>query len=478
MVRDEGYRVRIENVMIENFKNVANGCVCFNEYPKMTRKQLCEEDFTNVLGIYGQNASGKTTVIDVLTLIRHLISGGTLNSFTRFNIRNGESFFTIGADFLIRNDNSSNLLNYSITISNKDERLCISEEKIELSEFDEETQRFGNKTKPFTFINGKGINPTFLAHIGSSNNKAVVQYLSSKGSELIYDKDSVEAKTDKGQLTSTIFNSEIISLLNNEKELLDFSKLLNTLISFCKERFLIVNTSMYSDISKGIVGINGYGMDENLEKVHENFLAFFGRQIMSDVKFKAFEKTLRDDGMILESLVPGLTIKPHVYKEVLNANGEKSVEFEIMSVRDGKEIPLFYESRGIKQLLIFIGDLIEVFNEDGTFIAIDELDSGIFEYLLGELIYTFDNYAQGQLLFTSHNFRTLEKIKPNEIYFTVLNDKNKYIRPRNIKNTNNLRNVYYKLIAQGDGDNVYYNKTSSSNIAMAFYKMKRTKGDE
>ena len=62
-------------------------------------------------------------------------------------------------------------------------------------------------------------------------------------------------------------------------------------------------------------------------------------------------------------------------------------------------------------MLSYVGDLIGVFNEEGTFIAIDELDSGVFEYLLGEIIYSFDNFSLGQLLFTSHNFRILEKIK-------------------------------------------------------------------
>ena len=39
---------------------------------------------------------------------------------------------------------------------------------------------------------------------------------------------------------------------------------------------------------------------------------------------------------------------------------------------------------------------------------IDELDSGIYEYLLGECLEVMQDKAKGQLIFTSHNLRPLE----------------------------------------------------------------------
>ena len=39
---------------------------------------------------------------------------------------------------------------------------------------------------------------------------------------------------------------------------------------------------------------------------------------------------------------------------------------------------------------------------------VDELDSGIYEYLLGECLEVMQDKAKGQLIFTSHNLRPLE----------------------------------------------------------------------
>jgi len=43
-------------------------------------------------------------------------------------------------------------------------------------------------------------------------------------------------------------------------------------------------------------------------------------------------------------------------------------------------------------------------------IIIDELDSGIYEYLLGELLSVFEKNAKGQMVFTSHNLSALEML--------------------------------------------------------------------
>ena len=48
---------------------------------------------------------------------------------------------------------------------------------------------------------------------------------------------------------------------------------------------------------------------------------------------------------------------------------------------------------------------------------IDELDSGIYEYLLGECLEVMQDKAKGQLIFTSHNLRPY-----------VQNHKQKYFR--------------------------------------------------
>ena len=49
---------------------------------------------------------------------------------------------------------------------------------------------------------------------------------------------------------------------------------------------------------------------------------------------------------------------------------------------------------------------------------IDELDSGIYEYLLGECLEVMQDKAKGQLIFTSHNLRPLEILENDSLLYT------------------------------------------------------------
>lgn len=80
---------------------------------------------------------------------------------------------------------------------------------------------------------------------------------------------------------------------------------------------------------------------------------------------------------------------------------------------------------------------------------IDEFDSGIFEYLLGELVEIIDESAKGQFVFTSHNLRVLEKLSYKSIVLTTINPINRYVRFTGIKTNNNIRDFYYTSILLG-----------------------------
>ena len=59
--------IRIESIEIKNFKNVGYGYLNFETSKK--------DGNANILGLYGQNGSGKTALIDALELLRLSLSG-------------------------------------------------------------------------------------------------------------------------------------------------------------------------------------------------------------------------------------------------------------------------------------------------------------------------------------------------------------------------------------------------------------------
>ena len=63
--------VRLLELQINNLKNVKNGKI---EFSNSNIKNSLKLQLGDVLGIYGQNGSGKTTVIDALGILKSILS--------------------------------------------------------------------------------------------------------------------------------------------------------------------------------------------------------------------------------------------------------------------------------------------------------------------------------------------------------------------------------------------------------------------
>ena len=87
--------VRIENVEIINFKNVRYGFLDFEN----TRKPFK----SSVLGLYGQNGSGKTALMDALSLLKLTLSGKTIPAYFADYVHFDASFATLKFSFRVQN---------------------------------------------------------------------------------------------------------------------------------------------------------------------------------------------------------------------------------------------------------------------------------------------------------------------------------------------------------------------------------------
>ena len=148
----------------------------------------------------------------------------------------------------------------------------------------------------------------------------------------------------------------------------------------------------------------------------------------------------------------------------------EGIRIGLTSCRKGREIPLVYESDGIKKIVSVLQLFIEIYNRPSMTVAVDELDSGIFEYLLGELLSIIQERGKGQLIFTSHNLRPLETLPTLCTAFTTTDPDERYIRIRNMKRSNNLRSSYYRNIILGNDHYTLYDETENYKIAAAFHK--------
>ena len=117
-----------------------------------------------------------------------------------------------------------------------------------------------------------------------------------------------------------------------------------------------------------------------------------------------------------------------------------------------------------------MGVLIAVYHQPSVCLAVDELDSGIFEYLLGEILEILSSEIKGQLIFTSHNLRILEKISKDNIIFTTTNPENRYIKFKYAKPSNNLRDMYLREMIVQEQNEELYKETNQYDIKRAFYR--------
>jgi AAA15 family ATPase/GTPase len=113
-----------------------------------------------------------------------------------------------------------------------------------------------------------------------------------------------------------------------------------------------------------------------------------------------------------------------------------------------------------------------VYNNPNYCLVVDELDAGIFEYLLGEILEIISSSGKGQLIFTSHNLRPLEVLNKENLVFTTTDRENNYTKLNKIKANNNIRNIYMKNVMLGsDHEEELYHETDSYEIKKAFKRV-------
>lgn len=111
-----------------------------------------------------------------------------------------------------------------------------------------------------------------------------------------------------------------------------------------------------------------------------------------------------------------------IEKFVISPDGEgKRMNIEAVHKVDGKEfrLPLDYESRGTQALFGGLLDII-ISIEDGTVLALDEIETGLHPHAVAKLVrYIIDEFAKKkrQFIFSSHSFEFMKKLDPQQIFF-------------------------------------------------------------
>ncbi|MBE6945761.1 MAG: ATP-binding protein [Ruminococcaceae bacterium] len=456
--------VRIERIEIQNFKNVRQGSLTFSN----PRKPYA----ASILGLYGQNGSGKTALINALSLLKFALSGKSVPASMADYVHVDAEYATLKYSFKITDVSTG--VSYSAVYELHLRRDWNDEQhNTELPADEKEQIRatiFGevlsytclcdnSKLKIIPIIDtGKGAifgpEPKLNALTGG-NKETVTDLLVTK---------KLTALTSR----SFIFSRELLTAVRNNCTDPHHLFMLNSLVDFGNLELFVIGTTTAGMISMDALPLTFRYEGEHAATLGNITIPLNGTATVTQEAYEVVKTVIADMNIVLEKIVPGLTIgQKHLGTQLLK-NGATGVRFQLLSNKNGKAISLQYESEGIKKMISIMHLLIAVYNRPSVTVAIDELDSGVFEYLLGELLRIISEKGKGQLIFTSHNLRPLETLDRGFIAFTTTNPDNRYIRLCNVKNNHNLRDFYYRDIVLGEQSEEIYDPTNNYEIAFAF----------
>ena len=454
--------VRIESITIKNFKNVLQGTINFENKRKAYK--------SSVLGLYGQNGSGKTALIDAIQLLKFALCGNQIPNKYADYINVDEESAVLEYEFAMRYPEEEYKVWYQFGLKKvTDESDSNAEEELSTNattrvELFDEVLSFSYESKEEKLRKAPLID-TRVDELFAPKAKLV---------ELVGDEKEqymdllVTKRLAKTMSRSFIFSRELVNQYRKNCENSIYMKLIEGLYSYAHRELFIIGTESIGLISLNELPLVFKYRNDKSETIGRVMISLDRPTLIPEESYNLVEKVMESMNIVLEQIVPGLKIGIVDLGAAMTKDGKIAKQIQLMSLKNSREIPFCYESEGIKKIVSILQLLIVVYNHPSVTVAVDELDGGVFEYLLGELLNIISEKGKGQLIFTSHNLRPLETIDKGFIAFTTTNPEKRYIRLTNVKGTNNLRDFYYRDIVLGEQSEQIYNPTNNFEIALAF----------
>ena len=440
--------VKIKELEINNFKNVEKGVL------NLQNSGINTNEFNSIMGIYGQNASSKTVVIEAFNILKLIASGSTLDSELLYLLKEENKNAIFKYTFIIDIRGIKYKVSYKFEIGYNEEnnKALVYAEKIKYSKYNLEV-RSNTKTiidYSVSYDNNNIIRPNFILNLFNkeeeANSSLVVAKALSKENSCSFIFNNYSVNTFKKVFGETNIYYEILSSIRN----------------FAEYNLVVVSSKYFKKYN------NILPIDLGCGKIQ---LKIFDNNLISEHSYKILKHIIDQINIVLETIIPSFRIGIESKSESFIKECELGVKFELVSIQGNTKIPLRYESDGTKEIIFIVGLLISVYNDPKVCLAIDELDSGLFEFLFGEILVLLKKNGKGQLIFTANNLRALEVLDKNNFIFTTTNPKNRYIKLKGVKTTNNLRDFYLRNIILGGQDEKLYNKTYKEYISEALEKV-------
>ena len=465
-------KVRILSININNIKNLKNGAIEFNSNKKIDKNEFIF-DKSDVIGIYGPNGSSKTAIVNSFRILKDIIVSSDLKDrntmLDHFNvdevfdlINKEENEAKLELTYFVESNINKFIVIYE-TILGKDEinkKAFIKKEKISYKVFNESLNKFENKAVlidvNLTENNfNEFIKPAKFIDDLKRHDKNILSVL-----QRLLGASSVNN-------SSFIFNETFFKVLETSENLLNVSLVLRKIKEHARHLMHVYDNKEISEIAANDA-IPLFIKNEHDGKINTlvGTFSLFKESLNESIYKKDIFNYFKEIDFVINKIIPDMHVEVIDLGNIILNDGKDGFKSDVVSIRNGVRIPLRLESDGIKKIISLISSLVDIFNNPYSILVVDEFDSGIFEYLLGELLKIIKNDGKGQFLFTSHNLRALETIK-DSIIFTSLNNDNRFISYPRISKTDNLRNHYLRDLFLGSNEK-FSSDIDSYEISDAF----------
>ncbi len=457
-------KVRLNSVELCNFKNVRHGEIHF------PGAESLRKGAPDILGIYGQNGSGKTAFINALAVLKRLLMGQKLPRDFMYFITANEQESRLKYEFsVLDGENNDFSVSYQCVIriiesaDTADDNTAPPMKTVAVTD---ELLSFGG------IVAGEKKNMQTLADCSNesvpilpqSKLKLLTGKNSYAGNDLIISKKLAYRNSQ-----SFLFAGSTMKLIHDNCKDAGLMLVFDTLVNYGNQFLFVVDTR-----DSGLINLNA--ALPFVFRVHDKQKLAFGSipvslsnpSVIPQQQYYVLNTIINNMNIVLEQIIPNLHVGIENLGPQLLDDGIRGVVVQLTSLRGEIKLPLRNESDGIKKIIAILQLLIAIYNNDSMTVAIDELDAGIFEYLLGEILKILSESGKGQLIFTSHNLRPLETLDDKFICFTTTNPNNRFVRINGVQSNNNLRSMYYRSILLGGQDEKLYDATNNYKIALAF----------
>lgn len=391
--------VRMSSLTMKNIKNVKNGTIIM-QMPNDKSQTLSK---AAILGIYGQNGSGKTAVVDALYFLQQIMIGQEMERNISDYIDVDEDNAEINAEFRIYGADMMFEVGYYVCLKKKDGKVFIEREFLNCA-----INRDGDRTNKNNFIDYQRKETECIF-----KPQKRLEELIGKDKEIKTDLIVARKMAEKSNC-SYIFgeNSREIFFKVTEGDFKNYAMVIKALFEFALKDFFVIRNTHSGMITANFLLPMAFRIENNKMGARGDLVIPFTEPVLLDDERKEMLKVIVNQiNTVLYTIIPGMSIEIKDYGKQALDSGEDGWKVEVMSVRAGrKAIPIRMESEGIIKIISILNVLIQAFGNPSICLVIDELDAGIFEYMLGELLDIFAKSAKGQLIFTSHNLRALEMI--------------------------------------------------------------------